>query len=210
MPYLTSRILGYSSFSEELRKNFKFWTYFTSAVFFWVATGFAAGGVGWFVGFGRFFLLQSSNGWIFVVTYSMAWFAFATILYARRLLRFKGLVIAGAAPFGGAGLYELVQDVVGLTFQPTIWVFNPIGLLNLTAWVALGLTGIFYWKISKAWLIIAIGFALSWVFWVSLGYQQISWGTFQAYPFGYIFNVVLKIVSFLLFALPLWYDIPGR
>ncbi len=192
-----------------LQRNYEFWIYFISTLTFWAATGFAIGGANWLVVFVRvFLLLQPANGWIYAVTYSMAWFTFTTILYARRSLGFKGLILAGAAPFGGVGLFEVIY-VIGLwiTLKPTVWVnwINTIVLLNLAAWIALGFTGVFYWKINKLWQFIVAGYATLWVVWVASGYQQITWGTFAEYPFGYIFNVVLKILSFLLFALPLWY-----
>lgn len=171
--------------------------HFAVSAALWLAMGVVPYGIGWLVAFIRFFLLQALNGPISYVTLAMAWTSFLTILWRRRDLGKRAVVVAGCAPFGGAGLYELTQDVVGLLHG---WRYDPVGLADLGAWVLVGLTGVYYWNRSRSTLILPASFFLGFLLWSSIGFPQITWADPTV---GYLFNVPLKVLAFLVFLVPM-------
>ncbi len=176
----------------------KVWVHFVAASSVWVGL-FTVGGIGGLVYFFRFFLLQEPNGPIFPVTISMVWLTFLTVWWRRRDLGFKGFIVAGCAPFGGAGLYEIAQDAVGQSAFG--WRFDPMGLFDLAVWVAVGLTGVYYWKRGKTTLTLALLFVIGFLAWGLIGFPQIT--ASQPEPVAFAFNVALKVLSFLIFLVPL-------
>ncbi len=205
---LVKRLLeGKRDLGRRPRPGRLMWLHLTFASLFWIGTGMAAGGISWFGGFLRFFAVQAPNGVTFPVTYGMAWIIFLSILYLKRGLGWRGFAIAGTAPFGGAGLFELLQDVTGTVLQPTVWIFNGWGLLNLLAWVLLGLTGMYYWKLGRVWWFLALSYPVLWILWGLKGFPQVTWGSFSQYPLAYIFTILLKVESYIIFGLPIWNEV---
>lgn len=186
-----------------VNNSFIFWLWFGISSSSLLLSGYFLAGWNWFVYFYTFFTLQAPNGPIFPITIVMAWVTFLGVLIWKRALGIRGFIVAGCAPFGGAGLFELVYQAVGSSVQPSSWYHAPLmSWLSLLAWIAVGLTGIFFWTLNRVWIGTLGAFVVLFVLWTVTGYQTITLGGFDHYPLAYFFNSSLKIVSFLIFLLP--------
>ncbi|MFI5413877.1 MAG: hypothetical protein ACHQ0I_04760, partial [Candidatus Lutacidiplasmatales archaeon] len=69
-------------------------------------------------------------------------------------------------------------------------------------WVALGLTGLGWWRITwRWWCVLAYsvgGFAI----WLAIGFPLVTTGTFSQIPDAYALNISLKASFFLVFFVP--------
>ncbi len=169
----------------------------------WVGAGLLSGGSQWFLNFYLFFTFQAVNGPIYPVTIAMAWTAFLVVLYKQRRKGINGFLAAGSAPFGGAALYEISKDTVGFFHG---WGFNPLSAVDLLVWIGVGLAGVYYWRESRAAAGLFVAFCLLFALWSLMGYPQIS--SVPASPAAFAFNILLKIISFLIFMIPLAWDRP--
>jgi hypothetical protein len=118
-------------------------------------------------------------------------------------------MIAASIPFGATGLFELLFQGVGLAVWPLRFHWGPYDWFALSLWTAIGITGIPFWKITRSfWMSLAV-FAGGFLVWTLVGYPQLTWETVPNVPVAYGFPIALKVMAFVLFALPTLQGISG-
>jgi hypothetical protein len=111
-------------------------------------------------------------------------------------------MVAASIPFGATGLFEILFQAIGVTVRPLGFYFGPYDWFAISLWTAIGITGLPFWKITRVfWLSLAVTAGGFWA-WVLVGYPQVTWGTIENVPVAYAFNSALKVMTFVLFALP--------
>ncbi|MHB8565494.1 MAG: hypothetical protein ACYC7D_04590 [Nitrososphaerales archaeon] len=168
-------------------------------------------GLKYVAAFLQYFTLQQSNQ-IFPFTLAAAWIVFIAcfIVSIKRahLNPLRAFVVAATLPFSGAGGFELIYQLIGERVQPCCFGPNaaaPVGpyeILSALTWVALGLTGLGFWKITRKFWIICLLIVLGFAVWVWIGFPQVTWGSPEQEPLAYALNILLKGGLFLIFLIP--------
>ncbi len=168
-------------------------------------------GLKFVVAFLQYFTLEQSNQ-VFPFTLAFAWMVFVST-FAISIKRAslnppRAFVVSATLPFSGAGGFELVYQVIGERVQPCCFgpnaaaPFGPYEVLSALTWVALGLTGLGFWKVTSKFLILLALIFAGFAAWVLIGFPQVTWGTFSQYPIAYALNIGLKAALFAIFSLP--------
>ena len=163
-------------------------------------------GPNYVVTFALFFTLQRSNA-IFPITwtFSVALFASTWWLFSRRtsLPFWRAFLLAGTLPFLAVALFEIPCDL-------NYWAAYPNGgttvfdLVSIGTWLAVGLTSIGWWKVTRGFWAYLGAFVAGFVLWLAIGFPTIDTARGSMLVVAYAFNVVLKIACFPLAAWPVW------
>jgi hypothetical protein len=152
------------------------------------------------------YLISPTANQISPATWSAAWIAFgSTFLLMFRWTRLSVLrcvMVAASIPFGATGLFEILFQGLGLTFRPLWFHWGPYDWFALSLWTAISITAVPFWKITRLFWLFLAAFAGGFSAWVLSGYPQATWGTIETVPVAYAFNITLKVIAFVLFALP--------
>ena len=159
----------------------------------------------WGQNFVHYLVVPTANQ-ISPITWSAAWITFGSTFLLlslwTRLNVLRCAMVAASIPFGATGLFEILFQGVGLTVRPLGFYFGPYDWFAISLWTAIGITGVPFWKITRLfWLSLVTTAAGFWA-WVLVGYPQVTWGTIESVPLAYGFNLALKVMAFVLFALP--------
>ena len=118
----------------------KFWVHSGAASALWLIQGYLLSGFDYYDKFILFLFARIPNSPVFVVTLAAAWWSFLQILWWKRPIGLRELVVAGLAPFGGAGLFENLFTLVGMEKGSTVqWV----AVASSGIWVLLGLGAVY-------------------------------------------------------------------
>jgi hypothetical protein len=152
------------------------------------------------------YLISPTANQISPVTWSASWITFASIFslmfWWTRLSVLRCVMVAASIPFGSTGLFEILFQGIGLTFKPLWFHWGPYDWFALSLWTAIGITVVPFWKITRLFWISLTALAVGFSAWVLSGYSQATWGTIETVPIAYAFNITLKVMAFVLFALP--------
>jgi hypothetical protein len=156
----------------------------------------------WGLNFIHYLLVPTANQ-ISPVTWSAAWLTFGTtffLMFLRtRLNVLRCMMVAASIPFGATGLFEILFQLIGVTVH---FRWGPYDWFALLLWTAIGIAGVPFWKITRLfWLSLTV-FAGGFSVWLLAGFPQVTWGTIESVSVAYGFNIALKAMAFIVFALP--------
>ncbi len=129
-------------------------------------------------------------------TYPMSVFLFVYTTFVLRKLKVVALYFATTTPILAIILFEAIWHAAGAFFATFPFTVNAAGYLIIVSWFALGFASVRFWHFSKIQPPIVLAYAAFWIAWMAMGYPQIATGSKTAY----FFNILLKIMSFLLVA----------
>lgn len=180
----------------------------------WLAVNVGPWGFGpsYLLNFGLFLSLQRSNA-IFPLTWSLsvALFAVTLVTFARRgyLSPFRSFVVAGTLPFAAVSLFEIPYDLGTMLRYPSdgAWAFD---LLSIGTWLAVGLTGVGWWRIDRRYVAFLAAFLGGFGLWFLLGFPTIDRATGVPLAVAWGFNLVLKVACFPLAGFPIWAELSER
>lgn len=107
--------------------------------------------------------------------------------------------VAASIPFGATGLFEIFFQTIGVTVH---FSWGPYDWFAISLWAAIGITGLPFWKLTWAFWFSLAGIIGGFWAWALVGFPQVTWGTIENVPVAYAFNIALKVMTFVLFALP--------
>ncbi len=160
----------------------------------------------WGQNFVHYLVVPTANQ-ISPVTWSAAWITFGSTFLLMflwtRLNALRCAMVAASIPFGATGLFEIIFQAIGVTVQPLGFYMRPYDWFAISLWTAIGITALPFWKLTRVFWLAVAGIIGGFWAWVLIGYPQASWGTIESVPVPYAFNIALKVMTFVLFALPM-------
>lgn len=125
---------------------------------------------------------------------------FLLMILWTRLNVMRCAMVAASIPFGATGLFEILFQTIGVTVHFT---WGPYDWFAISLWAAIGITGLPFWKLTWVFWFSLAGIIGGFWAWALLGFPQVTWGTIENVPVAYAFNIALKVMTFVLFALPM-------
>jgi hypothetical protein len=161
------------------------------------------------VTFFLFFTLQRSNA-IFPLTWSLSVALFIAGLWlflrARQLPWWRSFLLAGTLPFLAVSLFEVPYDLCVVGTYPHSGV-SSFDLLSISTWLAVGFTSIGWWRLTRRYWALFVGFFGTYAVWFAVGFPTIDRASGGALAVAFAFNIVLKIACFPLAGLPVWEEL---
>lgn len=138
----------------------------------------------------QIFPVTLASAIVTVVITSSLFIVQSKLSFARSLIQGFGLALAATA------LFEIIYQFAGYLFYPAIitGVLWPANYVLNGSWLFVAYTSRGQWRLSKRLAIVSIGFALSWVVWIGIGFPQL----FQDQPTALVANAVTKVLSYAL------------
>ncbi len=138
---------------------------------------------------------------IYPFTYATAlalfFFALFSFRFRFRLDWFRTVLFSVSLPFAATSLFEEIYQNLGFALHVQ-YIAPPFDahLINISS-ILFGLVSVNYWRVTKAFYAMLMGFTFLWCLWVAAGYPQI-YGSSDL-VFAYSVNILLKVLSYALF-----------
>jgi hypothetical protein len=149
------------------------------------------------------YLVVPTANQISPVTWSAAWISFVGTFFLMflwtHLNTWRCAMVAASIPFGATGLFEILFQSIGVTVH---FAWGPYDWFAISLWAAIGITGLPFWKLTWVFWLSLAGIIGGFWAWALVGFPQVTWGTIENVPVAYAFNIGLKVMIFVLFALP--------
>jgi hypothetical protein len=148
-------------------------------------------------------VLQSRVSEIFPYTWasSLLLFVYGVWLFRvrYRLDYLRSVVYALSLSFAATSLFEILYQNIGAGAGVGNQQLEG-QLINLSA-IALALSTVRFWRVSKPWLVAVLAFAAGWVAWRAVGYPQIYDSDPALAREAYAFNAGLKVGAYVVLGL---------